>query len=124
MGQDALVRKKKAEAILERAALQLKQLLQEAVAEVDLPYFLNSFTVQGIEVELSPVLGKEQGCVLLCPDGELYDYTYNIEIGEFTPSLDRKEKTQKLELAPADYIPYAYSALVQLAQLSEGKERD
>ncbi len=124
MSDDPLEYKAEADAALDRLAQQLRRLLQEATAQLDpFPPFPGAFFTHGIEIEAPGVDSPDRGCVVLAPDGELYE----LEMGEDVSALAldqtdpvamREEKLRKLEeLHPRDYVVYAYSALTRVVEL-------
>ena len=124
MSDDPLEYKAEADAALDRLAQQLRRLLQEATAQLDpFPPFPGAFFTHGIEIEAPGVDSPDRGCVVLAPDGELYE----LEMGEDVSALAldqtdpvamREEKLKKLEeLHPRDYVVYAYSALTRVVEL-------
>ena len=124
MPDDPLEYKAEADAALDRLAEQLRRLLQEATAQLDpFPPFPGAFFTHGIEIEAPGVDSPDRGCVVLAPDGELYE----LEMGEDVAALAldqtdpvamREEKLKKLEeLHPRDYVVYAYSALTRVVEL-------
>lgn len=135
MPDDPLDYKAEADAALDRLAGQLRRLLQEATAELDpFPPFPGAFFTHGIEIEAPGVDSPERGCVVLAPDGELYE----LEIGQDVSALAldqtdpvamREETLKKLEeLHPRDYVVYAYNALTRVVELllerrAEGEKR-
>ncbi|MGI8926330.1 MAG: hypothetical protein ACR2HN_06750 [Tepidiformaceae bacterium] len=119
MQRELLARKSQADAVLERAAIQVQQLLQEACAQLDpFPPFPNALFTNAIECDPGPGAGPERGCVVVCEDGELYELEFGIDhdsielTGSWDPVTARKETKRKLDLHPRDYIVYAYNALV------------
>ena len=115
---DPLVRKAQADVSLQETAEQLRRLLQEACLELDpFPFFLGSADVRAIEAEPCRAAGPDQGCVVVCPDGILYEFTYTINVGGDASDFSRTESARKLELPPQDYIPYAYNALCEVTRL-------
>ena len=127
-GIDTEARKAKADIILERAAAQLRGMLKEAVGElVPFPPLPGSYFTFGIEVEAGSAASTDRGCVILCSDGELYEFMVGMDFSG--PATDlftaRREETKKLELPPKDYIPYAYNAICEVTRLllerQEGK---
>jgi hypothetical protein len=120
MESDPLARKNQADRIVERAAEQIRGLLHEAVARLDpFPPFPGAFFSYGIEVEPAGVAGADRGCVVLAPDGELYELKMGMDFsGEATdPVAAREEKLEKLDLHPRDYLLYAYEALTKVTEL-------
>ncbi|HEU4759249.1 MAG TPA: hypothetical protein VFT91_04625, partial [Dehalococcoidia bacterium] len=118
MPHDPLEYKNEADALLERAADRLRLLLKEAAARLDpFPPFPGSFFSFGIEVEAGGAESAERGCVVLAPDGELYELVMGqdmtaLALDETDPVALRNEELKKLDLHPRDYIVYAYTALV------------
>lgn len=117
-GTDPLTRRAKADILIETTASQLRDMLHEVARELDsFPFFMGSSLIQGIEAEPGGPAKAERGCVVVCPDGELYEYIYSVMVGGLYPEPFRKEEAKKLDLSPQDYIPYAYNALCQITKL-------
>jgi hypothetical protein len=117
---DPLADKAHADLIVERAADQLRRLLQGAVQKLDpFPPFPGAFFTYGIEVELPGFANPERGCVVLGPDGELYELELSIDFSEDAsdPVAARDERLKKLDLHPCDYVVYAYHALTKVVEL-------
>jgi hypothetical protein len=123
MPEDALTYKDEADAALERAVSRLRSLLQEAAAGLDpFPPFPGAFFSYGIEIEAPGAESPDVGCVVLAPDGELYELrmgqelpVINLEMAD--PVALRKEELKPLELHPRDYLIYAYNALTRVVEL-------
>jgi len=134
MPEDPLEYKAEADAALGRLAQRLRRLLQEAAGELDpFPPFPGAFFTYGIEVEAPGVDSPERGCVVLAPDGELYELVMGqdvtaLALNQADPVAMREEKLNKLEdLHPRDYVIYAYEALTRVVELllerrAEGQE--
>jgi hypothetical protein len=134
MPEDPLEYKAEADAALDRLAQRLRGLLQEAAGELDpFPPFPGAFFTYGIEVEAPGVDSAERGCVVLAPDGELYELLMGqdmtaLALDQTDPVAMREEKLEKLEgLHPRDFIVYAYAALTKVVELllegqAEGQE--
>jgi len=122
-GFDPLAQKAKADAAIERAAQSLRQLLQEAVARLDpFPSFPGAFFTLAIEAEPDAASHTDRGCVVVGPDGELYELTMGLELppgpGEpADPVSMRREEMKRLELHPRDYVVYAYNALTRVVEI-------
>jgi hypothetical protein len=120
---DPLALKAEADAAVERAAQTLRQLLQEAVARLDsFPPFPGAFFTLAIEAEPDAASHADRGCVVVGPDGELYELTMGLELppgpGEpADPVSMRKEEMKRLELHPRDYVVYAYNALTRVVEI-------
>ena len=119
---DPLASRVKADIILKMTASQLREVLQEAAGWLaPFPTFWGSSFVRAIEVE-PKVARNDLGCVVVCPDGNLYEYLLGIAPGGGDGSPFRNEETKELNLPPQDYIPYAYSALLEITRLLQGQE--
>ena len=115
-----MARKMRADVVIETAARQMRDLLQEAVAQLDpFPPFPGSFFTYGIEIEGGNVETPEHGCIVLGQDGELYELEISIDFtqGDVDPVTARDEKLKPLELHPRDYLVYAYNALTRVSEL-------
>jgi len=123
MDSDPLEFKNEADALLERTAGRLRRLLHEAAAALDpFPPFPGAFFSYGIEVEAPGAESPERGCVVLAPDGELYELEMRqdmtaLALDESDPVALRDERLQPLDLHPRDYIVYAYAALTRVVEL-------
>ena len=123
MNLDPMEYKSEADATLERAAERLRGLLHEATSRLDpFPPFPGAFFSFGIEIEAPGVESPERGCVVLAPDGELYE----LRMGHDVPALEfemadpvalRQEELEPLDLHPQEYVIYAYNALRQVVEL-------
>lgn len=110
----------RADATLEEAAARLKELLQEAASRLEpFPTFYGSLTVRAIEAEPPQGQSSDLGCVVVCPDGELYELEvgFNPSPFGFSTSVEREEKLTKLELPALTYISYAHGALSEVSKL-------
>ncbi len=124
MPDDPLEYKAEADAALDRLAQRLRQLLQEAAGRLDpFPPFPGAFFTHGIEIEAPGVDSPERGCVVLAPDGELYELEMGqdvtaLALDQTDPVAMREERLNKLEeLHPHDYVVYAYGALTRVVEL-------
>ena len=121
---DPMARKMQADLVIDRAASQLRLLLQEAARELrPFPPFPGAFFTCAVEVSLEGVERPDLGCIVVAEDGELYELEMQIDFGEefgdvIDPVQAREERLKKLEdLHPRDYIVLAYNALGQLTEL-------
>ena len=117
---DPMARKAQADLVLERAALQLRQLLQEAAAALrPFPPFPGAFFTNAIEVEAPAVESPERGCIVVCEDGELYElkisYDFEDDLTDLVQARDEK-LTRLDDLHPRDYIVLAYEALTRITE--------
>lgn len=124
MASQALLRKNQADMALERAAMQLQQLLQEACAELKpFPSFPNAIFTNAIECDDAGLAADpNRGCVVVCEDGELYELEMGIDhesvelTGSWDPVTARKETLKKLDLHPREYLIYAYAGLMAVTE--------
>ena len=121
---DPLARKTQADLVIDRAAQQLRLLLQEAAHELrPFPPFPGAFFTNAVEVSLEGVERPDLGCIVVAEDGDLYELEMKIDFGEefgdvIDPVQAREETLKKMEdLHPRDYVVLAYSALTQLTEL-------
>ena len=106
--------------LLDRTALQLRQLLEDAAAQLHpFPPFPGAFFTNAIEVEAEGADTGERGCIVVCGDGELYELKMSISFDDDAadPVQARDEALTKLEdLHPRDYITLAYDALARITE--------
>ena len=121
---DPFARKAQADLIVERAALELQELLRETARELrPFPPFPGAFFTNAVEVNLEGVERSDIGCIVVAEDGELYELEMKIDFGEefgevVDPVQAREETLKKLDdLHPRDVIVLAYNALSQLTEL-------
>lgn len=110
----------RADATLGEAAARLRELLQEATSRLEpFPTFYGSLTVRAIEAEPPQGQSSDLGCVVVCPDGELYELEvgFNPSPFGFSSNMEREEKLTKLDLPALTYISYAHSALSEVSKL-------
>lgn len=121
---DALARKHQADLIIDRAAEQLRILLQEAAKALrPFPPFPGAFFTNAVEVSLEGIERADFGCIVVGDTGELYELEMKIDFGEefgdvVDPVQAREETLRKLDdLHPRDYVILAHNALTQLTEL-------
>lgn len=124
MAPDAMARKAQSDLIVERTALQLAALLEEAAKELrPFPPFPGAFFTNAIEVDLAGVERPDIGCIVVGDDGGLYELEMKIDFGEefgevIDPVQAREETLKKLDdLHPRDYIVLAHNALSRITEL-------
>lgn len=123
---EVLVRKVQADRIIEETAKELRSILRSVVQELDpFPIFPES-QVQAIEAEPGGSTKANLGCVVVCPDGELYELVVNIDFsGESFAFVNRREDLRELHISSQDYIAYAYNAIAAVTAIimdrAEGK---
>lgn len=126
---DPLRHRAYADAIAERAAGQLRDLLRTLVAEIDpFPPFPGAMFAYGIEFE--PPAGSAYGCVVLGDDAQLYEFVIGLDDEQVAGGGDhvaaRNEELLKLddELAPADYVAFAHRAVAAAVAYLEGRQTE
>lgn len=128
MSTSPLEYKHEADDLLQRTADRLHRVLADACARLDpFPPFPGAFFSYGIEIDAPAVESAERGCVVLAPDGELYE----LEMRQDLPASDfdvadpvalREEKMKPLDLHPLEYVVYAYEALRVVTELLMERE--
>ena len=117
-GLDPLTQRARVDVLLERTAMQLREALHEVVPQLEpFPLFMGSLVTRAIEAEPGAAAKAERGCVVVCPDGELYEYVFSMTFGGLYPEPSGREELRKLDLPPQDYIPYAYNAICEITRL-------
>lgn len=119
---DPLARKAQADLIVERAADQLRRIVHALADQVQpFPPFPGAFFTEAIEIEPDAAGNPERGCVVVGPDGDLYELIMGVEFDSpeafIDPVAARKEELRKLDLHPRDYVVYAYNAITALTEL-------
>ena len=121
MTADAMARKLQADLVLERAAQQLRLLLEEAARELrPFPPFPNAWFTNAIEVELEGIQRSDLGCVVVGEDGKLYELEMRLDFDEDVVDMSqaRDEKLKPLtDLHPRDEIVLCHNALTQVTSL-------
>ena len=105
-----------ADAALEHTASQLYDIVRDLAGRLcPFPTFANTTSIQAIEVVPKGLASTSRGCVVVCPDGELYELSLSMIPGALGVSdADQVEEYTFLELPPEEYIPYAYTAIQAL----------
>ncbi len=121
MSTDALARKTQADLIIDRAAQQLRALLEEASKELrPFPPFPGAFFTNAVEVNLDGVERADLGCIVVGEDGGIYELEIEIDFNDDVVDMvqAREERLKKLDdLHPRDYIVLAHNALTQITEL-------
>ena len=136
MNEHVLVRKATADAIVERAARQLREVLHELVRRLDpFPNFPGS-GIPAVEAEPGAAKNRDRGCVVVCPDGEFYELWVSTDFSsrtpkdlleiqpEFDPISVFQTDIKPLGLSPQDYIVYAYNAICALAEIIDERREE
>ncbi len=121
---DPMARKVQADLIVERAAEQLRKVLRDLVAQLDpFPPFPGAFFTYGIEVEPEAAARTDRGCIVVGPDGDLYELEMGVDLegldpdGYADPVAMRNEELKKVAFHPRDYVVYAHSAIARVTEL-------
>jgi len=116
---DPEVRLKESREAVQRAADKLHDSLVELAAKLDpFPYFLGSIEVRAIEAEPGGANKADRGCIVVCQDGEMYEFSMKIQApNEFDLGMERDESVKPVQLPPEDYVAYAYHAIEEIAGL-------
>lgn len=114
--------KQRADGILEKAAQELKELLQDAAGAVGtFPLFPGTPT-HAIEAEPMTWDPSQRGCIVVIPDGELKELTMSVNPtmdGHLFPMDDLKEA----HLSTMEYLIYAHGGVQELSKFMEEKRR-
>ena len=121
---DPLVKRAVADAVMQRASIELNKLLVELAAALDpFPNFMGVSTIQAVEVEPSGVSNPDNGCVVVCPDGELRELVLRMIPGPFDMGgVEQTEEMAELEVPAGEYVAYAYAAVEGLLKLLEEQQ--
>ncbi len=112
-----------ADAVVTRAAQQLREQLKRVAAAIDpFPAFPGAVFAYGIEVE---PIGADQGCVILGDDGALYELQIGVDAAQAALDSDqvgtRHEDLVPLEVSPAEFVTYAHRAIVAATAYLESR---
>ena len=109
------------EAALKEAARQLHDILKRLAARLTpFPAFMGMTSIQAVELEPQGPQTPDRGCVVVCPDGELYELMLGLIPGPTgLAEADPVEEFRALDLPPGEYIPYACAAITALTKRLE-----
>lgn len=99
--------------ILSDAGQRLKGLLEGLAKSIrPFPSFLGMITVQAVELEPDLAPGRDLGCVVVSPEGEIC----RLDIAEIAgiaglTETDRVEEFQPLDLSALEYLSFAKAAI-------------
>lgn len=124
-GGEARANRSHASAIVERAATELRELLPRVARAIGpLPPFPGAMFAYGIEVDPDGELPGDYGCVVLGEDGGLYALVLTHDAAQEPagdPVATRSEELRPLDEMPAaDFVGYAYRAVLVAAAYVEG----
>ena len=95
------------DSVLEGCARNLELVSEKVANSLSVfPGFLNMETVQAIEIE--PFIdGPDRGCVVICPDGHLYEFVLEILSGpESVGGYQHSDNLKELDLSNIEKIVY------------------
>ena len=121
---DPLIKRAVADAVMQRASIELNKLLVELAAALDpFPNFMGVSTIQAVEVEPSGVSNPDNGCVVVCPDGELRELVLRMIPGPFDMGgVEQTDEMAELDVPAGEYVAYAYAAVEELLKLLEERQ--
>jgi len=123
--------KRAADAALERAsidasaaALELRSLLAEIAAALDpFPNFMGLSSVQAVEVEPPGGVNPQNGCVVVCPDGELRELVLRMIPAPFDMGgVEQTDEMAELDLPPGEFAAYVHAAVLELLKLLDAQQ--
>ena len=104
---DPLKFRSETDSVLEECAKKLELISEKVANSLSVfPGFLNMETVQAIEIE--PYMdGPDRGCVVVCPDGHLYEFVLEILSGpESVGGYQHSDNLKELDLSNIEKIVY------------------
>ena len=121
---DPMIKRAIADAVMQRASIELTKLLVELAAALDpFPNFMGVSTIQAVEVEPSGVSNPDNGCVVVCPDGELRELVLRMIPGPFDMGgVEQTDEMAELDVPAGEYVAYAYAAVEELLKLLEERQ--
>lgn len=95
------------DSVLEGCARNLELVSEKVANSLSVfPGFLNMETVQAIEIEPFKD-GPDRGCVVICPDGHLYEFVLEILSGpESVGGYQHSDNLKELDLSNIEKIVY------------------
>ena len=95
------------DSVLEGCARNLELISEKVANSLSVfPGFLNMETVQAIEIEPFKD-GPDRGCVVICPDGHLYEFVLEILSGpESVGGYQHSDNLKELDLSNIEKIVY------------------
>jgi hypothetical protein len=117
-----MARKAEADRAIDDAIFMLDGLLKEAVGDLNpFPSYPGAFFTFGIEVDIGPAAPPDIGCVIVQPDGELYELKMGVDLDNLDagdPVAMRKEEVRKLDdLYPLDRLVYLAAAITAVTEV-------
>ena len=121
---DPLVKRAVADAIMRRASIELSKLLVELAAALDpFPNFAGIASMQAVEVDPPAAANPQNGCVVVCADGELRELALRMIPGPFDiGGVEQTSEMTDLDLPPGERVAYAYAAALELIRILEERQ--
>ena len=122
---DPLIKRAVADAVMERATLELRKLMQELAASLDpFPNFMEITSIEAVEIEPHGASSPESGCIVVCPDGEIHELVLRMIPGPFeTGGVEQTEEMNEVDMSPGEYVAYAHAAVHELASILEARRQ-
>ena len=108
-------------AVVERTAQELREILSMLATTLDpFPGFEGLQTLQAVEIDLGSLTNPNLGCVVVGPDGLLYELVLRtipgpIDVG----GVDQLDELTELDLEPSEYLLYAHQAILRLGKIHQ-----
>ena len=109
--------KQTATQLLEQAVNALREVMVELAGRLQpFPPFMGMTSLQAIELEPPPQSGREWGCVVVLPDGEICELELEVIPGPVGPTdVDQVDRYRAIDLSTVDYLHFAASAIRLMA---------
>ena len=108
-------------AVVERTAQELREILSMLATTLDpFPGFEGLQTLQAVEIDLGNFTNPDLGCVVVGPDGLLYELVLRAIPGPIgVGGIDQLDELTELDLEPSMYVLYAHHAIIQLGEIHQ-----
>ena len=108
------------DSVLEGCARNLELVSEKVANSLSVfPGFLNMETVQAIEIEPFKD-GPDRGCVVICPDGHLYEFVLEILSGpDSVGGYQHSDNLKELDLSNIEKIVYLERGIVLMLCLDD-----
>ena len=122
---DPLIKRAVADAVLERATVELRKLLQELAASLDpFPRFMDVTSIEAVEVDAHGASNPDKGCIVVCPDGELRELVLRMIPGPFdSGGVEQIEEMNEPDMTSGEYVAYAHAAVHELSRILEERQQ-
>ncbi len=108
------------DSVLEGCARNLELISEKVANSLSVfPGFLNMETVQAIEIEPFKD-GPDRGCVVICPDGHLYEFVLEILSGpDSVGGYQHSDNLKELDLSNIEKIVYLERGIQLMLRLDD-----